>query len=324
VPGRNIAGGAAEGAVRDLTNTDLCGKNRWGEVHQDSQAFSASLWQARAAIAGDPKSATFDAVKARKFDRAVLATVGSFAANVDMTTAAQDLAKEVATFIDADAQTKTEASFTAHGMLPACDRVIEWMPGDKKDFLGLDGTDSPYAPSGAKRVPGFVQWKIDVPVGADSINAHLVLAKMAGSFSGNGGFGGGGTAPKLELIVGPPGMPISWVVNTDGGNEAQSAMFSAATGAVNATLSGLPPGPSYVMIVNSGGGIIAENISFDTSCSTPDGCQPDMAMAPPSASSGCKCSFGGAAPATPLLPLLLLLAAVMVRRFVARRFVAAR
>ena len=43
--GRDIPGSTgAEGAIRDLANSDECGRNRWGEVHQDSQAFSASLW----------------------------------------------------------------------------------------------------------------------------------------------------------------------------------------------------------------------------------------------------------------------------------------
>ena len=83
--GRNIPGNtAAEGAVRDLTNKDLCADDRWGEVHQDSQPFSASLWAARVAVAGDPKAAGFDAAKAKTFDAAVLAAIQSFPDSVDM------------------------------------------------------------------------------------------------------------------------------------------------------------------------------------------------------------------------------------------------
>jgi hypothetical protein len=320
--GRNIPSGGAEGAVRDLTNMDLCGRDRWGEVHQDSQAFSSSLWGARTAIAGDPKSAGFDAAKAQKFDRAVLAAIASFASNVDMTTAAEDFSKETALLLDADSQTKLEASFTAHKILPQCDRIIDWSPGDKKDILGLDGTDSPYAPSGAKRVPGFVQWKIDVPVGADSITAQMTLAAQSGSFSSQGGLTGGGGTPKLEVIVGPPEMPIGWVANSDGGNEVASAMFSGTKGAVNATLTGLPVGTSYVMIVNSGGGIIAQNITFTTSCSVPGGCQPDMAVARPADSSGCRCDLGGHSTAPistpPLIALGFVVAWVWRRRATSR------
>ena len=87
--GKNIPGSStAEGAVRDLTNTDLCADDRWGEVHQDSQAFSAALWSARVAVAGDPKAAAFDAAKAKTFDTAVLAAIQSFPDSVDMPTAA--------------------------------------------------------------------------------------------------------------------------------------------------------------------------------------------------------------------------------------------
>jgi hypothetical protein len=313
--GRNIPGsGAAEGAVRDLTNKDECGKNRWGEVHQDSQAFSASLWGARSAIAGDPKSSSFDAAKARLFDRAVLATIQGFASDVDMTTAATTVQDEVMMLIDPTAAQAVQDSFAAHKILPVCDRVIDYAAGDVKDVLGLDGTDSPYAPSGATKVPGFVQWKIDLPVGADSITATLTLSSQAGSFSGQGGFLGGGSAPSLELAVGPAGMPIQWVVGTSDGNEAASAPFSGTSGTVTATLSGLTVGTNYVMIFNSGGGIIAENIKFDTSCAGAAGCAPDMAVVKHPTGSGCSCELGAAGGFT-LAPLFLVaFAFVLLRR----------
>ena len=191
----------------------------------------------------------------------MLATVAAFAGNVDMTTAATAAASEVGMLIDGAAAQKLQDSFTTHKILPQCDRVIDYATAGKKDLLGLDGTDSPYAPSGAKRVPGFVQWQLDVPAGADTITASMRLAAQAGSFSGSGSLLGGGAAPKLELIVGPAGMPIQWVVKTDAGNEAASAPFSGTTGTVTATLAALQPGTYYVMIVNSGGGIIAQEIT---------------------------------------------------------------
>jgi MYXO-CTERM domain-containing protein len=326
--GRNIpdtAGGGADVAVRDLTNTDLCGANRWGEVHQDSQAFSASLWGARVALAGDPQSASFDKTKAALFDRAVLAAVAAFSASEDMTAAAQSVAGEAMMLFDASAQKTVQDSFAKHGIYPVCDRLIDYVVGSKKDMLGLDGTDSPYAPAAASRVPGFVQWKIDVPAGADSITASLTLSKNQGSFSGGGGgLFGGGSAPSLELAVGPPGMPIQWTVKTDGGNQAATAPFSGNKGAITATLTNLPIGTSYVMILNSGGGAIATNITFSTSCSTgPGGCvPPDMATphanGPTSSSRGCKCDVGGRAPLS-LAPLFLVaFAAIALRRRRAR------
>jgi MYXO-CTERM domain-containing protein len=305
--GRDIPGGSGnEGAIRDLTNTDECGRDRWGEVHQDSQAFSASLWGGRVAIAGDPSSAGFDAAKGRLFDRAVLAAVAAFGGNVDMTTAATNVAAEVSMLLDGPSAQKLQDSFTTHKILPQCDRVIDYAGAGKKALLGLDGTDSPYAPSGAKRVPGFVQWQLDVPAGADSITAGTRLAAQAGSFSGSGSLLGGGAAPKLELIVGPAGMPIQWVVNTDAGNEAASAPFSGTTGTITATLGALVPGTYYVMIVNSGGGIIAQDVTLTTSCTNAAGCAPpDMAMPKTNSSGGCKCDVGGSGRA-PLAPIVLM------------------
>ena len=115
------------------------------------------------------------------------------------------------------------------------------------------------------------------------------------------------------MIVGPPGEPIAWVAKTDGANDVQSVAFSGNTGNITATLGGLQPGLNYVMIVNAGGGAIGENITFDTSCSTPGACTPDMATAVPSDSSGCKCSFGGAA-STPAPLMLVLFAGVYLLR----------
>ena len=50
----------------------------------------------------------------------------------------------------------------------------------------------------------------------------------------------------------------------------------------------------------------SQNIGFDTNCTNPAGCSPDMAMAaPPDLGSGCKCDVGGTSTAS-LAPLFLL------------------
>jgi hypothetical protein len=314
--GKNIPGNtAAEGAVRDLTNKDLCADDRWGEVHQDSQAFSASLWAARVAIAGDPKAAGFDAAKAKTFDTAVLAAIQSFPDSVDMPTAATAIAHEVEMRFDATARASVETAFGAHNLLPTCDRVITWTGSNKKNVLFLDGTGSANAPMGAAKVPGYVQWKIDVPADSDSITATLTIQVQSSAF-------GGSAAPALELAVGPTGMPIVWTVGGDSGNQTASVPFSATTGTVTATLTGLVPGSSaYVMIVNGGGSVIGRNISFATSCSLGAGvCMPpDMAMPNMNGGGSCKCALGGRGPVgggalTGFLLVLLALATRAGRR----------
>ena len=316
--GKNIPGNsAAEGAVRDLTNTDVCADDRWGEVHQDSQAFSASLWGARVAIAGDPKSASFDAAKATAFDTAVLAAIQSFPDQVDMPTAATAIASEVEMRLDAAAKASVESSFGTHKLLPTCDHVITWTGSNKKDVLFLDGTDSANAPMGATKVPGYVQWKIDVPADADSITVTTTLQAQSSLF-------GGGSAPALSLVAGPTGMPIVWTAGSDNSNAAASADFSGTSGQVTATLSGLVPGATaYVMIVNAGGSIIGRNITFDTTCSLGAGlCMPpDMAMAKPDNGGGCKCSLGGHGAAGGLGTIFFALVALaLIKRAASRRW----
>lgn len=309
--GKNVPGNmTAGGAVRDLTNHDQCADDRWGEVHQDSQAFSAALWGARVAVAGDPKGTGFDAAKAKSFDVAVLAAIQSFPDQVDMPMAAAAIAGEVEMRLDAAARKAVEDSFAAHALYPSCARVITWTGSNKKKVLFLDGVGSQNAPMGATKVPGYVQWKIDVPADADSITATVTLMSAGGALPG------GGQAPALELAVGPSGMPIAWTPGTDSGNQVASAPFSGTTGTVTATLAKLPPGPQYVMILNGGGSIIGRDISFATDCSLgPGGCiPPDMAMGG-GKSGGCSCTLGGRAPvAGPyLLPAALAALALLTR-----------
>ncbi|MDB4965879.1 MAG: hypothetical protein JWN44_1568 [Myxococcales bacterium] len=315
--GKNIPGnGAAEGAVRNLDNKDLCADDRWGEVHQDSQAFSASLWAARVAIAGDPKAAGFDAARAKSFDVAVLAALQSFPDQVDMPMAAAAIAAETEMKIDAAARKKVEDAFAAHKLSPKCDRVITWTGTNKKSVLFLDGTGSANAPMGANRVPGYVQWKVDVPADSDSITVSATLQSQGGAF-------GGGAAAALELVVGPAGQPITWMVNGDVGNEVKSAPFSGASGAVTAKLAGLTAGPQYVMIVNAGGSVIGRNISFATDCSLGPGLciPPDMAMGGGGNKGGCNCGVGGRAPVGGLYAMLgALLALALVTRAARRRW----
>ena len=313
--GKNVPGNmTAEGAVRDLTNKDQCADDRWGEVHQDSQAFSAALWGARVAVAGDPKAAGFDAAKARTFDVAVLAAIQSFPDQVDMPTAAAAIAGEVEMRLDAAARKAVESSFAAHALFPSCARVITWSGTNKKDVLFLDGVGAQNAPMGATKVPGYVQWKVDVPPDADSITATVTLQSQGG------GLLGGTSAPALELAAGPSGMPIAWTAGTDSGNQARSVAFSGTTGTVTATLTQLPPGPQYVMILNGGGSIIGRNISFATDCSLGAGncIPPDMAMGG-GKSGGCSCTLGGRAPAGGPYLLLAALGALALLTRAARR-----
>ena len=198
--------------------------------------------------------------------------------------------------------------------------MISWTGTNKKNVLFLDGTGSANAPMGATKIPGYVQWKIDVPADSDTVTATLTIQQQSSPF-------GGGLAPALELVTGPTGMPIVWTVDSDTSNQIATTPFSGTTGMVTATLGGLVPGSSaYVMIVNGGGSVIGRNISFATSCSLGMGvCMPpDMAMPAPDNGGSCKCALGGRAPigggALAFAFVLVALAVRSTRRAAGRRW----
>jgi MYXO-CTERM domain-containing protein len=135
------------------------------------------------------------------------------------------------------------------------------------------------------------------------------------------GVGGltGSAPPELVLAVGPGGQPITWVPDSDNGNQAATAPFSGTTGMVSATVGGLSPGVSHVMILNKGGGgVAAVGITFETSCSQPGGvcATPDLGDdgGTPTDEKGCSCDVG-APTRLGLLPLLAIaLLALALRR----------
>ena len=240
----------------------------------------------------------------------------SFADQVDMPAAATAIAHEVEHALRrhrAPEASRTRSPRTSS--CRTCERVITWTGTNKKALLFLDGIDSTNAPMGAAKVPGYVQWKIDVPAGADSITATDDAAAQSSAL------GGSGSAAALELAVGPAGMPIVWTVDGDSGNETMSVPFSGAVGTVTATLTGLTPGPQYVMILNGGGSVIGRNIAFDTGCSLGAGMcvVPDMATGGGGGSGGCSCDVGGRGPLGGLYALLAALGMLALITRAARR-----
>jgi hypothetical protein len=312
--GRNLGDAGAEGAIRRLDNPLRCADDRWGEVHQDSQPFSAAAWGARVDIAGDPRTpSSFDAAKALLFDRAVLSTIQGLPDPVDMPSAAAALVDETEQLLGLQARQAVIDRFREHAVLPGCQRVIPWT-GKKRDLLMIDGTNSPYADLGSSRVPGFLQFKIDVPDGQNAIIVNLYVASAGGSAG----------PPSLELALGPAGQPIEWTPGASGGNQVSTARFSGNTGKVAAILTNVPRGKNYVMILNSGGSAYATKIELSTGCSMNSDCGGVRADDPGGkASTGTQsprvveggCSQGGPArPGPGALGLSLLLLALALRR----------
>ncbi|MBS1150947.1 MAG: putative Bacterial Ig-like domain [Myxococcaceae bacterium] len=190
--GQTLAGVRQDSFLRSLNNTFTCPDVLWGEVHQDSQHYSAALWQAR-------NSFFLGTDNGRTFDAAFYASLVSMSPQVNFTDAAAIIVAHVKTAFPgiADAETKMQTMFTQKGVV-ACSKIL--------DMTGIT-TGRPYygitagGPAGFPAttvIPGPYQMKVKTPAGMKS----LTLTAVAGG--GGNPLGGGAPKPKLLVKVGQP------------------------------------------------------------------------------------------------------------------------
>lgn len=311
--GRNFG----SGGIRDVDNKDHCTDNRIGETHEDSKAFSGALWAARRSIAGGPR-APGSAAAARRdlFDQAVLAALDGLGPRPSMADMGKLLLQELelrADKLGADAKAKAEQALTDHGILPQCERVLRG--AQERSFLCLDGDNRQH-----KAVPGYLQWRINIPAKADTLSVTLDTS--------NGGCSGGSTsakppAPVLHLLLKAKDEPIVW--SLDDGDEDQTLDLDFLDGSASGKVTGLAAGIYHVMLTNTGGGAVGRNIFFATRCSNPMGCKgpdtPPVPMDPMKSgdkmpkNGGCGCRVGAArADRAGSMAALALLALIQLRR----------
>lgn len=180
--------GRGEGALRRLDNDLRCPAVIRGQVHQDSQHFSAALWAARAAVA------TTDTQRI-EWDRGVLAAMRMLTQVPTFEDAAVVLRDEVEDAI-AGAAAALDAEFAARGVT-GCERVIE--PGADGKISGLL-----LAPASGDRgwrsyAPGPLQLRLQAPAGATGLRLVAKLAS-AGGFDLANPFGGG-DEPALSVLL---------------------------------------------------------------------------------------------------------------------------
>lgn len=183
--------GAGEGALRDLENDFSCPTVLWNEVHQDSQHFSAALWAARVAIAGD------DADKRVRFDRAVLTAMNGLTPISSFDAAAETLGLEIAAAFDASARATLDQQMAERKVI-GCERVLDLAEGASVGpvFLAPRTQARGWIPI----APGPMQFRIVAPKGANRIGATIELAS-----GGGGGLSlpgtGGGSPPKPKGLL---------------------------------------------------------------------------------------------------------------------------
>jgi MYXO-CTERM domain-containing protein len=302
--------------IRSLANSDKCPTNIIGEVHADSTLFSGALWDARTAL-GEADRPKFDAA----LYKALRTNPGRGDVGYD------DVAKLFLATLGTDlpaGQAALQASMTARGVLPSCDRVLELGSGGLK---AIDRSLGGFAAPGLQSVgltdlaPGILQ--VHVPFGGTAMTTINVSFTVRDTGGGAGAdiLGGGGT-PYAPVVLAKFGKAITW---TDAGKHDADVKTNATKGTRYTAAIAVPDGATevFLQIANSGDtdgnydDVQAELVPADVP-PPDDGAQPPAAAPAPSSDSGCACSTPGTAPSS--VPVTALgAAAALGLVFAARR-----
>jgi len=242
-------------ATRDLENTFKFPDAITGEVHQDSEPFTAAVWSVYKSL---------DATKKASFQRAFMkALMSSPSGDLSFSDFGVLLGKSIAT-IDPALETQLIAAMTDRGMGKDDPRVRTYAdPGVKcaVRYLGIHSPSKRAIGPGADHAPGIVQIRYDAPAGGET-TLHLLVdnatrAGVFGSSSGSGAFGGGGTFVPRALAK--SGSPIKYTYgplahDATAGDCAMAADKKSFACDVTLNVPGTwgTTAPVHVMIVNVG------------------------------------------------------------------------
>ncbi len=281
-------------ALRDLDNTTSCPSLLTGEVHNDSQHFSAALWAARK---------LFPDNNFKTYDTAILDALQTSPASAGFTQMAEAFAVSVADAFPSRTTAHDEvlAQFRSRGVVD-CIKVIDYTA--PRSMYSMPGTMQGYGPA----APGPVQLKLTVP--ADSTMAALRISAMARGSADP--FGGG--APKVDVLVkkGAPitfaGSPSAITSDPDLRQTYTLTNSGSLTGTIRMTAAA---GETiYVSVANKGAGpLMLTDLKLTLIAPDPVP-EADAGVVEP-APNKCGCSSAGAAP---LLACSLLLAGLARRR----------
>lgn len=289
--------------ARNLDNNQLCGPDRVGDAHTDSQAFSGALWEARKSLKASP--GVTEELRREAFDRAVLAALDGLPAASSMAQAATEILREMEHYpgkLERDDIAAAKVAFERHGMLPGCPRVLD----------GFRSKPLLYLPGRGRLTSGYVQWRLDVPAGHNTVQISMTVDETPGAVE----------APALRALI-RKGRSITWAAGS--GTFDRQAPFTKRGARWETTLSA-EPGVHYVMLANAGQTEVARDIRLSSAF---EAVRPDMGSAPdagdPDGRAGggcqaCSTSSRSARPvpfpsaASPLLLGILLLGASRLRR----------
>lgn len=169
--------------LRDLsTTTKRCPEDIVGEVHTDSEPFSAALWAARTAFGEQAKT----------FDRAVFAALRRAGPQPTFADFASYLQDE-ATSLGLSAATLRTA-LDQHNVL-SCEYVLPLVEKAKSGALVVPAREAQHGDF----MPGYMQYKLEVPPLTKSIEVSFTVVQSQGG--GFGDFLGGSSEDPFELIA---------------------------------------------------------------------------------------------------------------------------
>lgn len=253
-------------SVRDLAGDAKCPNYLVGEVHDDSHAWSQSLYQAREAVVETLKDEGNVEDVRHKYEQAVFVGLSSVVANQGFAEATAVTLSAIEDLLGDDARNAAAEVFAAH----QTDDCPRFLSDDGKGFLkhhaGFLGLALPEAVSGVRGkpyTPGILQFKVTVGENIKAVNFSLMVGAPATSMGMATGvpkvrflvrhdnpiqfsydFGEAENVIVDEDVMGPYFPEIEGKVN-QGGQQVTFSLIGKDSGS-------LPTGEYYIMPVNVG------------------------------------------------------------------------
>ena len=229
---------------RDLSAMKTCPADYGGEVHVDGEIYGSALWAIR------------DAIGAELADRVIFDAMQGFTQTTSFETAAQATIERAAEESPEIGQA-VEKAFQDRGLLD-CKRVVDYADfnmGFGQLPIFLEGTQSTGVLAFNSFMPGYLQYRLEVPEGTTGILVDLTSPSQQGF----GGFGGGEPEDQNLAIAIRNGAEIQYdYSNGFAQTEADAVIGLPKTmnAKYGATISGscLTPGTHYIQLHNRNGG----------------------------------------------------------------------
>ncbi len=314
--------------IRSMTNKFVFPNAFTGEVHHDSEPFTAAVWSVYSKL---------DKAAQTKFEKATMKLLMTApSGDVGFGDFAEAMAKQIGTDVDATTGTALTTAFNARGLDKGNPRVREYAEPKLVSAVSQLGIHTPGKKDLASKgefAPGIHQVKYMAPAGGTTkVHLAFTIVQRGGTFGTSGGSplgGSTGSAFTPVLLAKAGGEPIKFTYGPTAHDATQSAPCTIGATKKDATcdVELTVPGtwgttvPVHLMVGNTGDTAGDINNLVFTSEGPPEPPPPaDDAGTDPGATpaaaekSGCGCAVPGATPSNAGGLLLLGLAGLVATR----------